>query len=152
MERSALLPWHSKGLLKDRFLSMDFTRICGDDERRASKTLSRGQNCHVIASFWFSLSSRFADARPEARQTEMGSHLTGGGGAGTHHGGEAGDELDAVLHLLLGDLHSHAVLFLQRERVCAVLSHPRVQLHPQKHCHLTAPTPTGLRHTQMKPP
>lgn len=28
MDRSARLPWHSKGLLNDRFLSMDFTRIC----------------------------------------------------------------------------------------------------------------------------
>lgn len=53
-----------------------------------------------------------------------------GGGAVTHHSGEAGDERDAVLHLLLGDLQRRAVLLLQRKRVRAVLSHPRVQLKP----------------------
>ena len=59
--------------------------------------------------------------------------------AETHHSGEAGDEFDAVLHLLLGDLHRRAVLLLQRKKVCAVLRHPRMQLHPQKYCDLTTP-------------
>lgn len=35
----------------------------------------------------------------------------------THHSGKAGDELDAVLHLLLSDLHRRAVLLLQRKRI-----------------------------------
>lgn len=59
----------------------------------------------------------------------------------THHSGEAGDERDAVLHFLLGDLHRCAVLLLQRKRVCSVLSHPWVQLNPPKYCDTSA-TPT----------
>lgn len=119
MDRSARLPWHSKGLLNDRFLSMDFTRICRVEgsrvqwwrkgKKKQKKTGSGWtRNTHLIISW-----SEFR-----------------GGGAVTHHSGEAGDERDAVLHLLLGDLHRRAVLLLQRKRVCAVLTHPRMQLKP----------------------
>ena len=45
-----------------------------------------------------------------------------------HHGGEAGDEADAVLDLLLRHLHHRAVLLLQRQGVGAMLGHPQVQL------------------------
>lgn len=34
MDLSARLAWHSKGLLKERFLSMDLTRICSGHENR----------------------------------------------------------------------------------------------------------------------
>lgn len=46
----------------------------------------------------------------------------------THHSGKAGDELDAVLHLLLSDLHRRAVLLLQRKRIWAVLRQPQMEL------------------------
>lgn len=46
----------------------------------------------------------------------------------THHGGKAGYEFHAVLHLLLGDLHRRAVLLLQRKRIGAVLRHPGMEL------------------------
>lgn len=49
-----------------------------------------------------------------------------------HHSGEAGDEFDAVLHLLLSDLHHRAVFLLQRERICAILRHPRMDLHQHR--------------------
>lgn len=51
----------------------------------------------------------------------------------THHRGEAGDESDAVLHLLLCHLHRRAVFLLQRKRVWAVLGHPGVELQPHAH-------------------
>lgn len=49
----------------------------------------------------------------------------------THHGREAADEFDAVLHLLVRDLHRRAVLLLQGERVRAALRHPGVELQAQ---------------------
>lgn len=49
----------------------------------------------------------------------------------THHSRDAGDELDAVLQLLLRDLHRCAVLLLQREGVRAALRHPGMELQPQ---------------------
>lgn len=52
--------------------------------------------------------------------------------AATHHGRKAGDEFDAVLHLLLSDLHHRAVLLLQRERIGAFLRHPRMELQQRR--------------------
>lgn len=49
----------------------------------------------------------------------------------THHSRDAADEPDAVLHLLLRDLHCRAVLLLQREWVRAALRHPGMELQAQ---------------------
>lgn len=155
MDRSARLPWHSKGLLKDRFLSMDFTRICRDDGRPAqNKQVHVIQLSHqVCARTWFGLLGdlivncadlRLADSQWWTRITDLISFKQRRR-AVTHHSGEAGDEFDAVLHLLLSDLHRCAVLFLQRKVVCTILSHPRMQLYPQKYCDSTAP-PIHQRH------
>lgn len=45
-----------------------------------------------------------------------------------HHSGKAGDEFDAVLHLLLCDLNRRAVLLLLGKMIGAVLCHPHMKL------------------------
>lgn len=105
-----------------------------------AKTCSRDHGCHVrdlhLSFVWI---IGVVSASGEGRITHLRASKPRGR-AGTHHRGEAGDESDAVLHLLLGDLHRRAVLLLQRKEVGAVLRHPRMQLHPQKCCDLTPPT------------
>lgn len=46
----------------------------------------------------------------------------------SYHRGPAGDELDRILHLLLGHLHHTAVLFLRGKGLFPILGHPGVQL------------------------
>lgn len=46
----------------------------------------------------------------------------------SYHRGPAGDELDRVLHLLLGHLHHAAVLLLGGKGLLPIFGHPGVQL------------------------
>lgn len=72
MDRSARLPWHSKGLLKDRFLSMDFTRICRDDGSPAQKikTCSRVTSSLYLSFIW--IIRRLQDEQIGGLQTASG--------------------------------------------------------------------------------
>ena len=46
----------------------------------------------------------------------------------THHGGQAGNVFDRILHLLLCHLDEGAVLILRGQQLCSILGDPRVQL------------------------
>lgn len=59
----------------------------------------------------------------------------------THHSGKTGNEFDAVLHLLLSDLHRCAVLLLQRKRIWTILGHPQMELQQNQ-----IVTPIGSPH------
>lgn len=67
----------------------------------------------------FALIPCFCSSGPRARRLHL---------ARTHHGGQAGDVLDRILHLLLRHLHQGAVLILGGQQLRSVLGDPRVQL------------------------
>lgn len=84
----------------------------------------------------------------------------------SYHRGPAGDELDRVLHLLLGHLHHAAVLLLRGKGLVPILGHPRVQLWswegregsgpgrqvPRQQCTAGIPPATAFREPQVHEP
>lgn len=77
--------------------------------------------------------------------------------AHTHHGGQAGDVLDRILHLLLRHLHQGAILILGGQQLRSVLGDPRVQLQlitqpVRDDClFFVTPTTTGLANASPRP-
>lgn len=146
IDRSSLLLGHSKGLLKERFLSMALTKIwdihnTGDSDQGGRPEnreiflslldpLSLHTSSHSYIEYYLSRQQNQHDLscleqRPPPPTTVPTPMMVI---RVSHHCREAGDELDWVLDVLLRHLHHRAVLLLEGQQISATLGHPLVHL------------------------